>query len=93
MQLGTSTFIWVSPFSSKRLDLFAHAARLGSDVLEICIEDPALIRPDEIAEAAAVPVIGELRGVARALSACPHRLTCGSRAARREDRPDTRKPP
>jgi D-psicose/D-tagatose/L-ribulose 3-epimerase len=58
MQLGTSTFIWVSPFSSKRLDLFAHAARLGSDVLEICIEDPALIRPDEIAEAAASAGIG-----------------------------------
>jgi D-psicose/D-tagatose/L-ribulose 3-epimerase len=58
MRFGTSTFIWVSPFSSERLDLLAHAARLGSDVLEICIEDPALIRPDEIAEAAARAGIG-----------------------------------
>src|ERR1700736_1791215 len=58
MQFGTSTFIWVSPFSSERLDLFAHAARLGSDVLEICIEDPTLIRTDEIAEAAASAGIG-----------------------------------
>ena len=58
MQLGTSTFIWVSPFSSKRPDLFSHAARLGSDVLEICIEEPALVRPNEIAKAAAGAGIG-----------------------------------
>jgi D-psicose/D-tagatose/L-ribulose 3-epimerase len=58
MQLATSTFIWVSPFSSDRLDLFARAARLGSDVLEICIEDPSLIRTDEVAEAAAGAGIG-----------------------------------
>jgi D-psicose/D-tagatose/L-ribulose 3-epimerase len=58
MQLATSTFIWVSPFSSDRLDLFARAARLGSDVLEICIEDPALVHTDEIAEAAAGAGIG-----------------------------------
>src|SRR3979411_79502 len=54
----TGPLLCVAPFSRERLDLFAHAARLGSDVLEICIEDPALIRPDEIAEAAASAGIG-----------------------------------
>lgn len=53
MRFGASTFIWVSPFSSQHLDLLAHASRLGADVLEICIEEPALIHPREIAEAAA----------------------------------------
>ena len=43
MHFGASTFIWASPFSNETLDLIDHAKRLGFDILEICIEDPATI--------------------------------------------------
>jgi D-psicose/D-tagatose/L-ribulose 3-epimerase len=52
MRFGASTFIWASPFGTDRLDLFEHVAGLGFDVLEICIEDPALIDTDQVAAAA-----------------------------------------
>jgi len=40
MRYGASTFIWVSPFSNKTLDLLDKAKALGFDILEICVEDP-----------------------------------------------------
>lgn len=40
MQYGASTFIWVSPFSNKTLDLLDKAKAFGFDILEICVEDP-----------------------------------------------------
>ena len=40
MRYGASTFIWVSPFSSKTLDLLDKAKAFGFDILEICVEDP-----------------------------------------------------
>lgn len=58
MLFGASTFIWTSPFRSERLDLLAHAAGLGFQVLEICVEDPSLIDPDEIKAAAEAARIG-----------------------------------
>ena len=50
--LGASTYLWASPFGDGRIDLFAHARELGCDVLEICIEDPALVTSAAMEEAA-----------------------------------------
>jgi D-psicose/D-tagatose/L-ribulose 3-epimerase len=50
--LGASTYLWASPFADDRLDLFAHARALGCDVLEICIEEPALVTAEAVAAAA-----------------------------------------
>ena len=43
MQFGASTFIWVSPFSNRTLELMDRAKAMGFDILEICIEDPDTI--------------------------------------------------
>jgi D-psicose/D-tagatose/L-ribulose 3-epimerase len=43
MKFGASTFIWVSPFSNKTLDLIGKVKDFGFDLIEICIEDPATI--------------------------------------------------
>jgi D-psicose/D-tagatose/L-ribulose 3-epimerase len=40
MRFGASTFIWVSPFSNKTLDLIDRVKAFGFDSIEICIEDP-----------------------------------------------------
>jgi D-psicose/D-tagatose/L-ribulose 3-epimerase len=40
MRFGASTFIWVSPFSNKTLDLIDRVKAFGFDFIEICIEDP-----------------------------------------------------
>jgi D-psicose/D-tagatose/L-ribulose 3-epimerase len=58
MRLGASTFIWASPFGDDDLGLFEHVAGLGFDVLEICIENPARIDPQRVAEAAAAAGVG-----------------------------------
>jgi D-psicose/D-tagatose/L-ribulose 3-epimerase len=52
MKIGASTFIWTSPFGDDQLHLADHVAQLGFDVLEICIEDPALVTPERVVEAA-----------------------------------------
>ena len=49
-QFGASTFIWVSPFSSDTLELIDKVAAMQFDFIEICIEDPAKIDTDRIAE-------------------------------------------
>jgi len=43
MKFGASTFIWVSPFSNKTLDLMKKVKNIGFDIIEICIEDPNTI--------------------------------------------------
>ena len=43
MKFGASTFIWASPFSNDTLDLVDKVARLGFDLIEVCVEDPATI--------------------------------------------------
>ena len=43
MKFGASTFIWVSPFSNDTLDLVDKVARLGFDLIEVCVEDPTTI--------------------------------------------------
>jgi D-psicose/D-tagatose/L-ribulose 3-epimerase len=52
MKFGASTYIWVSPFSNKTLDLLKKAKEMGFDVLEVCVEDPATIDPEAIRDAA-----------------------------------------
>ncbi len=43
MQFGASTFIWVSPFSNKTLDLIDRVKAFGFDLIELCLEDPDTI--------------------------------------------------
>jgi D-psicose/D-tagatose/L-ribulose 3-epimerase len=63
MRFGASTFIWVSPFSNRCLELLRKIRAIGFDTVEICIEDPATIDP------AAIRPILEETGLAV--------LTCG----------------
>ena len=44
MQFGANTFIWRSPFSTKTdLDLIDKLKGLGFDLIEVAVEDPALV--------------------------------------------------
>ena len=43
MRIGASTFIWVSPFSNRTLDLIDRVKAFGFDLIEICVEDPQTI--------------------------------------------------
>ena len=54
MRFGASTFIWASPFSDANVDRLADkVAQHGFDVLEICVEDPALVTAEAVSAAAA----------------------------------------
>jgi D-psicose/D-tagatose/L-ribulose 3-epimerase len=48
MRYGASTFIWVSPFSSKTLNLLDKAKAFGFDIVEICVEDPDMLNAASI---------------------------------------------
>lgn len=43
LKIGVSSFILASPFSDADLGVAAKVAKMGFTVLEICIEDPALL--------------------------------------------------
>jgi len=43
MNIGISTFVWVSPFSTKSFDLLRKAKAIGYDVIEIAVEHRDLI--------------------------------------------------
>ncbi len=43
MKFGANTFIWVSPFTSKDVDIIYKVRDLGFDVVEIALEDPSLV--------------------------------------------------
>ena len=44
MRFGANTFIWASPFSTQHhLDLVSKLRQMGFDLIEVAIEDPALI--------------------------------------------------
>jgi D-psicose/D-tagatose/L-ribulose 3-epimerase len=58
MQFGASTFIWVSPFSNRTLELMDRAKAIGFDLLEICVEDPDTIDVPAIRAKAAQVDIG-----------------------------------
>ena len=43
IQFGVSTFVWVSPFSTNDFELLHKTADIGYDILEIAVEDKAII--------------------------------------------------
>ena len=51
-KIGLSTFVLASPFSNKDLSLMGKVKSMGYDVLEVCIEDPAILSPDAMNVAA-----------------------------------------
>jgi D-psicose/D-tagatose/L-ribulose 3-epimerase len=51
IQFGVSTWLWTSPFSNESMEvLFSRIAKMGFDVVEIAVEDPALINAEKIKE-------------------------------------------
>jgi D-psicose/D-tagatose/L-ribulose 3-epimerase len=59
MRFGASTFIWASPFSDANVgELAQKVAGHGFDVLEICIEDPALVTAGAVRAAASEAGVG-----------------------------------
>jgi D-psicose/D-tagatose/L-ribulose 3-epimerase len=42
-EFGVSTFILVSPFTDQDVDQFDVAKEMGYDLIEVCIEDPAVV--------------------------------------------------
>jgi D-psicose/D-tagatose/L-ribulose 3-epimerase len=52
IQFGVSTWLWTSPFSTASIEtLFPKIASMGFDVVEIAVEDPALINIRVVKEA------------------------------------------
>ncbi len=43
MKIGVNTWVWVSPFTTEKLDLLDKVARMGFDLVEIAVDDPAAI--------------------------------------------------
>jgi len=43
MKIGVNTWVWVSPFSTQQFDLMYKIKDMGFDVIEIAVDDPALI--------------------------------------------------
>ncbi len=39
MMIGASSHIWVSPFSTARIDQLKHVKEIGFDIYEIAVED------------------------------------------------------
>lgn len=52
IKYGVSTWLWTSPFSTQSIrELFPRIAKMGFDVVEIAVEDPALINVKEVMSA------------------------------------------
>lgn len=52
IKYGVSTWLWASPFSTQTIhELFPKIAQLGFDVVEIAVEDPALIDVKQVKSA------------------------------------------
>jgi D-psicose/D-tagatose/L-ribulose 3-epimerase len=52
IKYGVSTWLWTSPFTTDSIaDLFPKISRMGFDVVEIAVEDPALIDVKKVKEA------------------------------------------
>lgn len=49
--IGINTWVWTSPFTDASLELVARAGRMGFDVFEIAVEDPAHFQGDALANA------------------------------------------
>lgn len=43
MDIGISTFVWVSPFSTENFDVLHKAKDFGYDIIEVAVEDRSLI--------------------------------------------------
>ncbi len=43
IKFGVSTFVWVSPFSTRDFDLLPKVAEMGYDIIEVAVEDKSLI--------------------------------------------------
>ncbi len=48
MKFGVSTFVWASPFSTQNIDLLTKVKNMGYDLIEIAVEDSALIDWEQI---------------------------------------------
>lgn len=62
MMIGASSYIWVSPFSTDKIEQLSHAKEMGFDVYEIAVEDPDAID--------AVKVLAEAQRVGIAVHVC-----------------------
>ncbi|EOZ92213.1 putative sugar phosphate isomerase/epimerase [Indibacter alkaliphilus LW1] len=51
ISFGVSTWLWTSPFNTSTLDLFPKIKSMGFDVVEIPVEDPALIDSKTLSKA------------------------------------------
>jgi D-psicose/D-tagatose/L-ribulose 3-epimerase len=51
MKIGVNAWVWTSPFTDRSSHLVARAARMGFDVFEIPVEDPAHFRGGRLAAA------------------------------------------
>ena len=52
MKFGVNTFVWVSPCTTQAVvELAPHVKELGFDILEIAVENPALIDVSQIGQA------------------------------------------
>ena len=51
IKLGVSTWLWTSPFTTESVHLFPKIKEMGYDVVEIPVEDPALINVEKVKEA------------------------------------------
>jgi len=52
MMIGASSYIWVSPFSTSKIDQLRHAKEIGFDIYEIAVEDPDVIDVKKVADEA-----------------------------------------
>ncbi|NHW47869.1 sugar phosphate isomerase/epimerase [Paenarthrobacter sp. MSM-2-10-13] len=50
-EFGVSTFILVSPFTDQDVDQFDVAKEMGYDLIEVCIEDPAVVSAEVLKKA------------------------------------------
>lgn len=63
MKFGANTFIWDSPFSTeKHLHLCQKVAQMGFDLIEVAVEDPALVNVAALQRAAREAGIGVIVG-------------------------------
>ena len=51
IKFGVSTWLWTSPFNTETIALFSKIKKMGYDVVEIPVEDPALIDVKRVKEA------------------------------------------
>lgn len=48
MNIGVNTWVWVSPFSTEAFDLVPKVKKMGFDVMEIALDDAAIIDADRL---------------------------------------------